>query len=65
MSIPEAQDTGGLAKPSTVLGRVKALQVQEYALAGVVPPEVPRQLVVPAAVVTKDTVGKYEKYAFN
>jgi len=30
-----------------------------------VPPEVPRQLVVPAAVVTKDTVGKYEKYAFN
>jgi hypothetical protein len=36
MSIPEAQNTGGLGKPSTVLGRVKALQVQEYALAGVV-----------------------------
>ena len=30
-----------------------------------VPPEVPRQLVVPAAVVTKDNVGEYEKYAFN
>ena len=30
-----------------------------------VPPEVPRQLVVPAAVVTKDNVAKYEKYAFN
>jgi ribose transport system substrate-binding protein len=30
-----------------------------------VPPEVPRQLIVPAAVVTKDNVGDYEKYAFN
>jgi ribose transport system substrate-binding protein len=30
-----------------------------------VPPEVPRQIVVPAAVVTKDNVDKYEKYAFN
>ena len=30
-----------------------------------VPPEVPRQLIVPAAVVTKDNVAKYEKYAFN
>ncbi len=30
-----------------------------------VPPEVPRQIVVPAAVVTKDNVGQYEKYAFN
>jgi ribose transport system substrate-binding protein len=30
-----------------------------------VPPEVPRQLVVPAAVVTKDNVGEYKKYAFN
>ena len=30
-----------------------------------VPPEVPRQLVVPAAVVTKDNVAQYEKYAFN
>src|SRR3954465_901108 len=29
------------------------------------PPEVPRQLIVPAAVVTKDNVAKYEKYAFN
>jgi len=30
-----------------------------------VPPEVPRTLVVPAAVVTKDNVAEYEKYAFN
>jgi ribose transport system substrate-binding protein len=30
-----------------------------------VPPEVPRQIIVPAAVVTKDNVDKYEKYAFN
>jgi ribose transport system substrate-binding protein len=30
-----------------------------------VPPEVPRQLIVPAAVVTKDNVSQYEKYAFN
>jgi ribose transport system substrate-binding protein len=30
-----------------------------------VPPEVPRQVVVPAAVVTKDNVSQYEKYAFN
>jgi ribose transport system substrate-binding protein len=30
-----------------------------------VPPEVPRQLIVPAAVVTKDNVEKYEEYAFN
>ena len=30
-----------------------------------VPPEVPRQVVVPAAVVTKDNVNEYEKYAFN
>ncbi|WP_272473197.1 substrate-binding domain-containing protein [Baekduia alba] len=30
-----------------------------------VPPEVPRQVVVPAAVVTQDNVDKYQKYAFN
>jgi ribose transport system substrate-binding protein len=30
-----------------------------------VPSEVPRQMVVPAAVVTKDNVAQYEKYAFN
>jgi ribose transport system substrate-binding protein len=30
-----------------------------------VPPEVPRQIIVPAAVVTKDNVDQYEKYAFN
>jgi ribose transport system substrate-binding protein len=30
-----------------------------------VPPEVPRQLVVPAAVVTQDNVEEYEQYAFN
>ncbi|HZM19865.1 MAG TPA: substrate-binding domain-containing protein [Gaiellaceae bacterium] len=30
-----------------------------------VPPEVPRQVVVPAAVVTKDNVEDYEQYAFD
>jgi ribose transport system substrate-binding protein len=30
-----------------------------------VPPEVPRQIVVPAAVVTKENVEEYEQYAFN
>ncbi len=30
-----------------------------------VPPEVPRQVIVPAAVVTKDNVSDYEQYAFN
>jgi ribose transport system substrate-binding protein len=30
-----------------------------------VPPEVPRQLVVPAGVVTKENVKDYEQYAFN
>jgi ribose transport system substrate-binding protein len=30
-----------------------------------VPPEVPRQIVVPAAVVTQDNVDQYEQYAFN
>ena len=33
--------------------------------AELVPPEVPRQVIVPAAVVTKDNVAEYEKYAFN
>ena len=30
-----------------------------------VPPEVPRQIVVPAATVTKENVADYEQYAFN
>ena len=30
-----------------------------------VPPEVPRQVIVPAATVTKDNVADYEEYAFN
>jgi hypothetical protein len=29
------------------------------------PPEVPRQVVVPAAVVTQDNVEEYEQYAFD
>jgi ribose transport system substrate-binding protein len=33
--------------------------------AELVPPEVPRQVIVPAAVVTQDNVDEYEKYAFN
>ncbi len=30
-----------------------------------VPPEVPRQVIVPAAVVTQENVEEYEQYAFN
>jgi ribose transport system substrate-binding protein len=30
-----------------------------------VPPEVPRQVIVPAAVVTQDNVSEYEQYAFD
>ncbi len=30
-----------------------------------VPPEVPRQIIVPAAVVTQENVEEYEQYAFN
>ena len=30
-----------------------------------VPPEVPRQVVVPAAVVTQENVEDYEEYAFD
>ena len=30
-----------------------------------VPPEVPRQLFVPAAVVTKENIADYEDYAFD
>jgi ribose transport system substrate-binding protein len=30
-----------------------------------VPPEVPRQVIVPAATVTQDNVSEYEEYAFN
>jgi ribose transport system substrate-binding protein len=30
-----------------------------------VPPEVPRQIIVPAATVTQDNVEEYEQYAFN
>ena len=33
--------------------------------AELVPPEVPRQVVVPAAVVTQENVGEYEQYAFD
>ena len=33
--------------------------------AELVPYEVPRQMVVPAAVVTKNNVSQYEQYAFN
>ena len=33
--------------------------------AELVPPEVPRQMVVPAAVVMQDNVDEYEQYAFD
>jgi ribose transport system substrate-binding protein len=51
-----------MAASAVNLARLVALG---QGLPELVPPEVPRQLVVPAAVVTKDNVAKYEKYAFN
>ena len=41
------------------------LIAQGKGFAELVPSEVPRQMIVPAAVVTKDNVAQYEKYAFN
>lgn len=41
------------------------LIAQGQGFSELVPSEVPRQLVVPAAVVTKENVAKYMKYAFN
>jgi len=51
-----------MAASAVNLARLVALG---QGLPELVPPEVPRQIIVPAAVVTKDNVGKYEKYAFN
>jgi ribose transport system substrate-binding protein len=51
-----------MAASAVNLARLVALG---QGLPELVPPEVPRQIVVPAAVVTKDNVAKYEKYAFN
>ena len=51
-----------MAASAVNLARLVALG---QGLSELVPPEVPRQVVVPAAVVTKDNVDKYEKYAFN
>ena len=51
-----------MAATAVNMGRLLALG---QGFPELVPPEVPRQLVVPAAVVTKDNVDKYEQYAFN
>ena len=51
-----------MAASAVNLARLIAL---DQGLPELVPPEVPRQVVVPAAVVTKENVAEYEKYAFN
>jgi ribose transport system substrate-binding protein len=51
-----------MAASAVTMARLLALG---EGFAELVPPEVPRQIVVPAAVVTKENVGEYEKYAFN
>jgi ribose transport system substrate-binding protein len=51
-----------MAATAVNMARLVAL---DKGFAELVPSEVPRQMVVPAAVVTKDNVSKYEKYAFN
>jgi ribose transport system substrate-binding protein len=51
-----------MAATAVNMGRLIA---QGKGFGELVPSEVPRQMVVPAAVVTKDNVDKYEQYAFN
>jgi ribose transport system substrate-binding protein len=51
-----------MASTAVNMGRLIAL---DQGFSELVPSEVPRQMVVPAAVVTKDNVAEYEKYAFN
>ena len=51
-----------MAATAVNMGRLLALG---QGFPELVPPEVPRQLIVPAAVVTKDNVDDYEQYAFN
>ena len=51
-----------MASTAVNMGRLLALGQGFQEL---VPSEVPRQMIVPAAVVTKDNVAQYEKYAFN
>ncbi len=51
-----------MAATAVNMGRLLALG---QGFPELVPPEVPRQLVVPAAVVTKENVEDYEEYAFN
>jgi ribose transport system substrate-binding protein len=49
---------------STAVNMARLLALGE-GFSELVPPEVPRQMIVPAAVVTKDNVSDYEQYAFN
>jgi ribose transport system substrate-binding protein len=51
-----------MAGTAVNMGRLLALG---EGFSDLVPPEVPRQVIVPAAVVTKDNVADYEQYAFN
>jgi ribose transport system substrate-binding protein len=51
-----------MAATAVNMGRLLALG---EGFSELVPSEVPRQLIVPAAVVTKDNVADYEQYAFN
>jgi ribose transport system substrate-binding protein len=51
-----------MAASAVTMGRLLALG---EGFSELVPPEVPRQVIVPAAVVTKENVGEYEEYAFN
>lgn len=51
-----------MAATAVNMGRLLALG---QGFSELVPSEVPRQMIVPAAVVTKDNVAEYEKYAFN
>ncbi len=49
---------------STAVNMARLLALGE-GFSELVPPEVPRQMIVPAAVVTKDNVADYLQYAFN
>ncbi len=51
-----------MAATAVNMGRLLALG---EGFSELVPSEVPRQLIVPAAVVTKDNVADYKQYAFN
>ena len=57
--VPLQPEHGG---PAVTMARLIALG---EGFPELVPPEVPRQLIVPAAVVTEENVDEYQQYAFN